>query len=298
MPLTRLKNRLSAMLRPKGISIREYISFLNRIRRRSPAGGVLAIRRRASLPKPHRLGVLAIFKNESHLIEEWLDHCSAIGVERIFLIDNGSTDDTVAKLAPWLRDGRVELVYFPDQHQQQRHYWNAFTHFRIQDRCDWLMIADIDEFWFCKSGERLDSYLDRQTRVDAIYVNWSMFGSSGLKAQPQSVRRSLVMKDPNLARQTKCIFRTFLPLREDDIEVHNVKNAVPWRVRLANRDLQLNHYATQSRDFWFNVKMTRGDVFFTAQDMSEMAARFDRINAAATVNCTRLRDLVQSGFKP
>ncbi|KAF0114211.1 MAG: hypothetical protein FD150_1646 [Rhodobacteraceae bacterium] len=53
-------------------------------------------------------------KNETHLIEEWLDHYLANGAERIFLIDNGSTDDTLAKIAPWLGDGRVELVIYPE----------------------------------------------------------------------------------------------------------------------------------------------------------------------------------------
>lgn len=237
-----------------------------------------------------RLGVLGIMKNESLLVEEWLEHCFLIGADRVFLIDNGSTDDTLAKVEPWVRDGRVELVVFAEQHQQQRHYWNAFRHFQIHDRCEWLAIADIDEFWFCKSGETLACYLDRQSGIDALYANWSMFGSNGFDAQPKSVRESLVVKDPKLARQTKCVFRTFLPQRENDIEVHNIRNARPWRVRIANRDLQLNHYATQSRHFWFNVKLRRGDVFFTEMNMPEMTARFDRINSAATMTCTLLRD--------
>ncbi|RYI27051.1 MAG: glycosyltransferase [Acetobacteraceae bacterium] len=236
-------------------------------------------------------------KNESHLIEEWLDHCFSIGADRVFLIDNGSTDNTVEKVQPWLREGRVELVTYVDQHQQQRHYWNAFSHFGIRTRCDWLAIADIDEFWVCKSDETLASYLDKQTGYDALYVNWSMFGSSGFDAQPKSVRESLVMKSPKLARQTKCIFRTFLPVRENDIEVHNIRNARPWRVKLANDEVQLNHYAAQSREFWFNVKLTRGDVFYSAPDMVEMTSRFDRINADATVTCTLLRDRVLAGTR-
>ena len=273
-----------------GLSLGQYLSLLNRIRRRAPTWRDLFARTQNRQPRPLRLGVLGIMKNESHLIEEWLEHCFLIGADRVFLIDNGSTDDTLVKVEPWVRDGRVELVVFPEQHQQQRHYWNAFGHFRIEKRCEWLAIADIDEFWFCKSGETLASYLDRQAGIDALYVNWSMFGSSGLDAQPTSVRESLVKKAPKLARQTKCVFRTFVPQREDDIEVHNIRNARPWRVRIANRDLQLNHYATQSRHFWFNVKLKRGDVFFSEVNIAEMTARFDRINSVATMTCTLLRD--------
>lgn len=235
-------------------------------------------------------------KNESFLIEEWLQHQFAIGVDQVFLIDNGSTDDTLTKVAPWIMDGRVELVSYTEPHQQQRHYWNAFNHFRIEERFEWLIIADIDEFWFCKSGENIGKYLGRQTGSDAIYVNWSIFGSKGHDLQPESVRLSLVQKDPLINQHTKCIFRTLLPIRENDIEVHNIKNALPWRVKIANRELQLNHYVTKSREFWFNVKLKRGDAFFVAQDMNELAARFDRINASCTEICTLLRDMVRTGF--
>lgn len=236
-------------------------------------------------------------KNESHLIEEWLEHQFAIGVGKVFLIDNGSTDDTLTKVESWVKDGRVELVSFTEQHQQQRHYWNAFTHFRIGERFEWLIIADIDEFWFCKSGESIGQYLMRQTDCDALYVNWTVFGSNGHVAQPKSVRLSLTQNDPALDRHTKCIFRTSLPQRENDIEVHNIRNARLWRVKIANIELQLNHYVTKSRDFWFNVKLKRGDAYFDAQDITELTERFYRTDARCTAVCTRLRDLVKAGFR-
>lgn len=274
----------------KGLSNREYLSFLNRIRRRSPRWRDVWVSRPHQGPGPERLGVLAIMKNESLLIEEWIDHYLSLGVNNIFLIDNGSTDGTREKIKPWIQKGRVEMVSYLEPHQQQRHYWTAFNEFGIRNRCDWLAIADIDEFWHCKSGEQLADYLFRQKTNDAIYVNWTMFGSSGHDHQPRSVRRSLIRKDPKLARQTKCIFRTSLPLRENDIEVHNIRNALPWRVKLANNELQLNHYATQSRSFWFGVKMKRGDAFYKSQDLAELAKRFDSINEACTETCTLLRD--------
>ncbi|MBY0351694.1 glycosyltransferase family 2 protein, partial [Tabrizicola sp.] len=149
-------------------------------------------------------------KNESHLIEEWLDHYFSMGVDHVFLIDNGSTDDTVLKVAPWQRDGRVQVISLPEPHQQILHYWSAFQHFRIAERCKWLIVVDIDEFLFCKSGERLGHYLDRQRGIDAIYVNWTVFGSSGWDMQPTSARQSFVMAEPKLSRYTKCIFQPSL----------------------------------------------------------------------------------------
>lgn len=78
----------------------------------------------------------------------------------------------------------------------------------------------------------------------------------------------------------------------EDIEVHGIRNVPPRRAKIANHELQMNHYVTQSRDYWFNIKMKRGDVFYQGQDLNRMAARFDQINAASKDTCTRLRDLV------
>jgi Glycosyl transferase family 2 len=274
---------------------RMRVRLLNRIRRRA----------RIDRPLPSRVGgralpehfaVLGIVKNESHLIDEWLEHYLDQGADRIFLIDNGSTDDTPAKIERWRHTGRVELVSYPEQHQQQRHYWNAFRHFAINERCEWLAIADVDEFWFCKSGETLASYLHRDTAHDALFVHWTNFGSSGHETQPASVRESLIQHDPRLGPLPKCIFRTHLPQRENDIEVHFIRNAALKRARVADRHLQLNHYVAQSRDFWLKVKMTRGDVFYSVQDLNALADRFQQVNAASTATCTRLRDLLLSGF--
>jgi Glycosyl transferase family 2 len=271
------------------------LRLLNRIRRRARTDQPLPSRINRRFP-PEHLAVLGIVKNESHLIDEWLQHYLDQGADRIFLIDNGSTDDTADKIECWRHTGRVELVSYSEQHQQQRHYWSAFRHFAINERCEWLAIADVDEFWFCKSGETLASYLHRDTAHDALFVHWTNFGSGGHETQPESVRRSLVQHDPRLGPLPKCIFRTYLPQRENDIEVHFIRNAALRRARVADRHLQLNHYVAQSRDFWFKVKMTRGDVFYSEQDKKGLAARFHRVNEASTAICTRLRDLLQSGF--
>lgn len=237
---------------------------------------------------------MAIMKNETLMVDEWIDHYLAQGASCIFLIDNGSTDDTVAKVERWKADGRVELVQLPQQHRQTAHYWTAFQHFDIGNRCEWLTVVDLDEFWFSKTTETLADYLDTQSSVDAIYGNWTVFGTD-LVEHPQSVRLALTMRDPRLSRFTKCIFRTWLPRQENDIEVHAIRNVGLNRAKVDNSQLQLNHYVTKSREYWDSVKMQRGDAFFAQQDLTELAARFDAFNTASTSRCTLLRDRVSAG---
>jgi glycosyltransferase involved in cell wall biosynthesis len=233
-------------------------------------------------------------KNESFMIEEWIDHYLSQGADRIYLIDNGSTDDTLEKVRPMVADGRAELVVYLDQHKQVEHYWSAYKHFSMESQCEWIAIVDIDEFWFCKSGEKLASYVARQEQSDAIYTNWTIFGTD-LEEQPVSVRQSLVTKQPRLDKQTKYIFRTSVALQPHDLSVHYVRDIGLNRAKIDNTVLQLNHYVTKSREFWKTVKLKRGEVAYVDLDLPKIQARFDTVNAACTATCTKLRDFVQAG---
>ena len=57
---------------------------------------------------------MAIMKNELWNIREWLDHYSGEGIRDFFLIDNGSSDDTVELANSWLGEGTVQVVSRPD----------------------------------------------------------------------------------------------------------------------------------------------------------------------------------------
>ena len=46
----------------------------------------------------YTLSVLAMFKNESMIIQEWINHYIEEGVEHFYLIDNGSTDNYYEKI--------------------------------------------------------------------------------------------------------------------------------------------------------------------------------------------------------
>ncbi len=128
----------------------------------------------------YTLGVLGIMKNETMNIDEWVQHYLSMGAGKIFLIDNGSTDDTVSKAKNWVAKGVVELVQYPERHRQRQHYWTAFKALKISQKCQWLLVADLDEFWFCPSGEPISDQLADFRDFDVIYANWRVFGSNGL----------------------------------------------------------------------------------------------------------------------
>ena len=88
---------------------------------------------------------------------------------------------------------------------------------------------------------------------------WTMFGSSGLSLQPESVRCSFTWRgDVAGSTLTKTAIRVS---RLDQFGVHSHGENILSPDNLWPTDsLQMNHYNTQSREYFEKVKMNRGDV--------------------------------------
>ena len=241
---------------------------------------------------PHLLGVLGIMKNESMNILEWIEHYRSQGCAQIYLIDNDSTDDTVSKIDHHIRDGLVRLIELPERHKQVQHYWTAFDHFDVRAHCQWLIIADIDEFWFCKDGECLSDAIKGYQSFNVVYVNWSIFGSNDFVEHPKSLRKYLTKRAPALAdnRFTKFVFRTDALERTSDIGVHKIKGCCSATTISDNQKFQLNHYVTQSLEYFTNVKMTRGDAAKDLNDGVRTLEYFENYNRSCVVEDTLLAD--------
>lgn len=250
--------------------------------------------RRAQLSVPHRLGVMGIMKNEGMNVDEWIAHYLWMGAGKIYLIDNGSTDDTVAKVRAWQGRAPVELIEYPKPHQQVAHYRAAFRHFRIARQCQWLLIADLDEFWFCPNGDTIATALQEYRDIDVIYANWAMFGSGGHIDHPESLRTGLTLRQELLYTHTntKYIARTRVLKKWRALKLHKVKRASSERVVSDNQRFQLNHYRVQSLEFFQKVKMLRGDACKTTSDAIRDMAYFHRDNEGCDVTDRKLADLV------
>ena len=237
------------------------------------------------LRKPHQLLVLAMFKNESHVLAEWVEHYLAEGATAIHLINNNSTDDFLSPLQDFIASGVVILHHDNRQHCQRQIYNEHLQHLRSQ--CRWLLVCDLDEFIYARrSGLRMSDLLRAQPMdVSCIHLPWKMFGSSGLKKQPKSLRSSFISRADTDAPHPckteaggipgKTIARTS---RIRSLDVHTCNLSWGRRVLpngatadrgsfqtiseadLTSHPLHLNHYAIQSLELFKAVKMTRGDV--------------------------------------
>jgi glycosyltransferase involved in cell wall biosynthesis len=212
------------------------------------------------------LSLMAIFKNENHILEEWLDHHIDEGIDHFFLINNGSTDgyqETINKYGD-----KITLFNRSKPYNQIGFYNQMFA--KIKDMTEWLIICDLDEFlWTPSRFGNMKSVLNTQpANIGQVSVIWTMFGSSGHKQQPENVVSSFTWRRKNgLTVEFKSIVRT-KAVKELIIHEHillpgfeSIKYGnLPTEESLRNSPIRLNHYAIQSWDFFNNVKMKRGDV--------------------------------------
>jgi len=237
------------------------------------------------LKKPHQLLVLALFKNESHVLAEWVEHYLAEGAKAIHLINNNSTDDFLSPLQNFIDSGVVTLHHDNRQHCQRQIYNKDLQ--RLRSQCRWLLVCDLDEFIYARGPARRISDVLKSQRIDVsgIQLPWKMFGSSGRERQPKSVRFGFVSRanaDAHHPCKTteggipgKTIARASR-IRSLDVHTCNLSwgrrilpNGEPAdrgsfqtisEAALATHPLHLNHYAIQSLELFRAVKMTRGDV--------------------------------------
>ncbi|MCA3487629.1 MAG: glycosyltransferase family 92 protein [Rhodobacter sp.] len=244
---------------------------------------------------PFQLGILAIMKNEGRNIEEWIEHYIWQGVQQIYLIDNGSDDNTQELIKPWVMSGAVKVITLTERWKQEQHYWTAFQHFKIRSQCKWLIMADLDEFWFCKDGRILSQAVEAYDKYHVIYANWTMFGSAGHDRHPESLRMCLTRRSPDLGPHdcTKYICRTRAISTRRKFGIHKLFGTCSSRTISDNGLLQINHYPLQSREYFQDVKMRRGDAFNPSMDQFRDWEYFEAYDSPCVVEDTLLRDQVR-----
>lgn len=195
--------------------------------------------------------VIAQFKNEAHVISEWLQHYRDEGCSRFYLIDNASTDSYSS--LPCMQSPDIVLSIKPGVHMQEAYYNDVFQAYR-EEMCqyDFVAVVDLDEFLFHPTTS-ISSYLDSMPKsVSQVLIQWSMFGSSGYFQQPASIF-DFTWRKQGLSPLTKALVR---PKCIAKLKIHSHVTCEGENVY--DTVLQLNHYAIQSYSFFSRIKMTRG----------------------------------------
>jgi len=215
----------------------------------------------------------AMFKNESHILQEWIEHYLFHGVDHIYLINDNSDDNSVEILQPYIAKNVVTLYncHEPYYLGRQRKLYNQYFMPLIKAKVSkWFAIFDVDEFLWSPRSIDLKILLRTLEHLAQIQINHGLFGSNGLIEQPISVVEAFTRRAPlgEGGFDLKYIVNTsfgFTSLNVHHADFENeelMKTSFLMLDYQANKDFPyfaLNHYRCQSLDLWNKVKCTRGD---------------------------------------
>lgn len=234
----------------------------------------------------------AVFKNESHILNEWIQHYRSFGVQRFILIDNGSTDKPLKKLDPHIKNGIVKYIYDQSLHDQIGKY-NKHVLPLIRHIKGWIIVVDLDEFMYPRTNDEEQVHATPKSfartleslpqNVGQVSVPWKLFGSSGFVKQPSSVVRSFLMREHytnlklvNIKSIVRCSALIAFGIHEHEmspgfLHIDSADRKMDTDIRpttvplitideaiLQRGRMHLNHYAIQSLEWFQKVKMTRG----------------------------------------
>lgn len=254
------------------------------------------------------LGVIAIFKNESHILDEWINHYLKEGVCQFILINNGSTDNFMKVINPYMKyiylyndNGRPENSKENFQIRLYNKYFNETCKIPSFKKCKWYIVCDLDEFIYSKNPKykTIPEYLHTlPNNIGQIKIPWKMFGSNGYVEQPKSVISSFTKRESYKNRNVKICCKSiikseaiyklhahshiikpnFISITSEN-KIDNVKDFIynSNEESLFWSQLACNHYQLQSKKWYLNVKCTRGDAM--NKDNKRTLCKFDNLDS-------------------
>jgi len=174
----------------RGLALVACAPFSNAPRRRRVRGLVryglinlirlhLKVRRNRYVHTTHYLAVCLIAKNEGRYIAEWIDWHKSMGVEKFYIYDNDSDDNTEEVVRPYVVEGTVEYIRFPGKRNQLDAYDDCLEKHRFDAR--WIAFIDADEFIVPLQNKTIPEFLKNFEEFAAVEINWLCYGSGGAK---------------------------------------------------------------------------------------------------------------------
>ncbi|MBS0606593.1 MAG: glycosyltransferase family 92 protein [Verrucomicrobia bacterium] len=160
-----------------------------------------------SQPKKYCFSICSLIKNEDKYLKEWIEYHKIVGVDHFYLYNNGSRDRTKDVLAPYIKEGLVTLINWPNRfpgHMEDDVLWaltvqlpafeNAAKFLAIKDT-KWLAVVEIDEFIVPVNARTISEILEGCDEFPGIQVTTDYFDASRDNQVP---KRNLVIQTVEL----------------------------------------------------------------------------------------------------
>lgn len=236
----------------------------------------------------NEVAIGAIMKDEGPYLKEWLDFHILVGIKKFFLYDNGSTDNTLEILKPYIEQGIVEYHFFPGSKMQLPAYHDIIKNHTNDTR--YLALIDLDEFLVPVNHKTVPEFLHTLPQNFAqLLVTWVIYGSAGHKTKPDGLLienykyhalhtwgiKAII--NPRLLLEYTCLHQNAVAGWTIDNNGKKLGRAHQTKNPPAYNNLRLNHYFTKSYEEYM-AKYRRGTATGQSSEYrnAEKFKQFDR----------------------
>lgn len=151
-------------------------------------------------------------KDEDHIVNEFIVHNVLLGIEHIYIYDDGSSlsiSEKIKELPVWIQN-KVTVyrldenknfyerevfeksdyydvdIYNKYKKRKQLYFMNYFLKHH-KNISKWCFFTDVDEFIYLKDSYTIDNFLSEYDEYDSIFIPWIYFGSSYHITQPDGL---------------------------------------------------------------------------------------------------------------
>jgi hypothetical protein len=216
----------------------------------------------------HYFSVAAMFKNEAHIFKEWIEHYLVRGADHFYLYNDESTDNSVDILQEYIQKGKITLFEgkWPRYTGRQE---DIYTHYFLPKLAEttWLLVLDVDEFMWSPQHINLPILLKSCEELAEIQVVQYLFGSNGHIKQPANIVNAFTKRrNCNFGTARTFGYKYFVhsKYKFSQLNVHFARpeeelNPKERWIIINNEYFVLNHYSSQSKEYFISNKCTRGD---------------------------------------
>ena len=244
-----------------------------------------------------KTSIVAIAKQETSFIKEWIAYHKIIGIEHFYLYDN----DPVLPLKSILGHlDFVTIIQFLDDIAGYEKQYTAYNHsLSIQKPNTWTAYIDIDEFiWLNNRYNNIQDFLlHNVSGYDALSLQWYVFGNNNFIDNPKSVIYDLTKRidydDKSLEYyffHRKNIAKIFaIKFINNPHRFHHciTRNIDP-------KEARINHYFARSENN-FLQRFSRGDVLNKKRSIDQLHELLkSRVNLANKIDDTTMHKYCES----
>lgn len=148
-------------------------------------------------PTKYNLSVCAIFKNEARYLKEWIEYHRVVGVDHFYLYNNNSSDRFYEVLKPYITQGVVTLIHWPDYlknlKEEEAFMWALGTQIPAYENAakvtalnetKWLTFLEVGEFLISARTDNLKEILEKYDAYPGITLMSDCYDASRFYVAP------------------------------------------------------------------------------------------------------------------